>query len=780
MAGNVNIKITGDPSSAKKAFATTGAAAQTLDKRFDALKAGVAKIPAGFTATQNAGQKLHAHFSSLTGTILKLSAAFGGLYGLKRAVEFLDSGADAAAEDAKQVAILHQAISNLTGATEEQLGTLDQWIDKTQRATGIAEEKLRPAMVKLVTATKDTEVAQHLLNVAMDTAVARGQDVDTIATALAKAYNGNVGALGRLGIATKDASGKTKDFATILKDLEAAYGGTAAAAAATYAGKIERIKVAFAEAKEALGAAFLPALDKLSQMLLQVMPTLEKFGVAIGEKISGVVTWVADTLIPKLVEAYTWLRDQIADKNTAIGGALDALRALFEAVWPAIHEVVAEFIEWLQGPTGQSAITAALGLITGGLTIMRQVFEAVWPALQPIVQRFIDWLNSEEGQGLITRLLDGIGVVLDLLSQAFQEVWPVIRGVIEEFIGWFSSPDGQAFINDLLNGIESVLNDLRDVWNTVWPAIRRLVEDFVRWFRSPDGQEAIRSLLQGLKDIAASLQSLWEEVWPAMQMVVQAAIPNISKNITSLMEVIGPLVQLIGKLLEGFARLQNSPFKWVTGLGVLTGLAGLVGGHAEGALFQRPEVALVGEDGPELLLPLTKPRRMQQLMKQAGLAFANGGLVGGPPPALTEWLANPENESSSLARAIRAWLNESNPETTATVPDWFAELIANPGTTLSKEQRSLLREMFPGIDLPVNRGFSGSLGNTPSASVNASDLIRAEMEKSPAQAPETSVLEAILAALKQSLAQPRQLNIYAYGEEGAREARNLALALQGA
>lgn len=52
--------------------------------------------------------------------------------------------------------------------------------------------------------------------------------------------------------------------------------------------------------------------------------------------------------------------------------------------------------------------------------------------------------------------------------------------------------------------------------------------------------------------------------------------------------------------------------------------------RAQGGLVTKPEFALIGEDGPELILPLSKPARMKELLQQAGVkAFAQGGIVGG-------------------------------------------------------------------------------------------------------------------------------------------------------
>lgn len=50
----------------------------------------------------------------------------------------------------------------------------------------------------------------------------------------------------------------------------------------------------------------------------------------------------------------------------------------------------------------------------------------------------------------------------------------------------------------------------------------------------------------------------------------------------------------------------------VTGGGVIP--------RAEGAYVTKPQLSMVGEDGPEVILPLTKPGRMAQLMQESGLA----------------------------------------------------------------------------------------------------------------------------------------------------------------
>jgi TP901 family phage tail tape measure protein len=46
---------------------------------------------------------------------------------------------------------------------------------------------------------------------------------------------------------------------------------------------------------------------------------------------------------------------------------------------------------------------------------------------------------------------------------------------------------------------------------------------------------------------------------------------------------------------------------------------------AAGGIFTRPQLSLIGEAGPEVLIPLTRPARARQLMQESGLAEAGGG-----------------------------------------------------------------------------------------------------------------------------------------------------------
>jgi hypothetical protein len=110
----------------------------------------------------------------------------------------------AAASDEAAQKRLARELRNSTGATAGQVAATEDWIAAQGKALGVTDDKLRPALARLARSTKDTGEAQDLARLAMDVSAGTGKDLEQVANALARAHDGNTGALGRLGLATKD------------------------------------------------------------------------------------------------------------------------------------------------------------------------------------------------------------------------------------------------------------------------------------------------------------------------------------------------------------------------------------------------------------------------------------------------------------------------------------------------------------------------------------------------------------------------------------------------
>jgi hypothetical protein len=231
------------------------------------------KLDQADNAVETNSQKIAA-FGKKAAAAFAVAAAAAVAYGTKLAVD----GVKAAIEDEAAQLRLANALRAATGATDAQIKATEDMILKTSLATGVADDQLRPALQRLAVSTKDTEEAQKLLTLALDISKASGKDLEQVANALGRAQDGNVTSLGRLGLGLSKAELSTLSFTEVQAKLAELYGGAAATNAETFQGKIDRLTVAFDEAKESLGFALLPFVEQFITFLNDKgIPTLNGF-----------------------------------------------------------------------------------------------------------------------------------------------------------------------------------------------------------------------------------------------------------------------------------------------------------------------------------------------------------------------------------------------------------------------------------------------------------------------------------------------------------------------
>jgi hypothetical protein len=185
-----------------------------------------------------------------------------------------------AAQDQKSTKQLELSIRSATKATDAQIESVNDWIDTVQRATGVADDDLRPAYARIIRSTKDFDKAQRLLRLALDVSAATGKPLKTVTEALSKAYDGSTTAIGKLGLGYDKAKLKGMEFSEVQKDLEKRFSGSALENANTFEGVMNRFNITMDELKETLGAAILPYLQKLAEYGIQIAEAFGKKGVA--------------------------------------------------------------------------------------------------------------------------------------------------------------------------------------------------------------------------------------------------------------------------------------------------------------------------------------------------------------------------------------------------------------------------------------------------------------------------------------------------------------------
>jgi hypothetical protein len=298
------------------------------------------KLDVGSKEVEGFGGKLE-KFGKVAAAAFAAAAAAAAAYAGKLAIE----GVKAAIEDEAAQKRLALALQNVTAATDAQISAVEEQILKTSLATGVADDKLRPALQRLAVATGSVEKSQELLSLALDVSAATGKDVETVSNALGKAYEGNTASLARLGIGLSSAEIKTLGLEGTVKQLASTFGGAAATQANTFEGQIERLKVAFDETKESVGAALLPTLQNLLNFFINtVIPKFIQFKDAALKPVQDAIernrealttlgTIIKDFVIPIILNGFG---DALRFLGKIAGGILDVIGAVVNGIKSAV------------------------------------------------------------------------------------------------------------------------------------------------------------------------------------------------------------------------------------------------------------------------------------------------------------------------------------------------------------------------------------------------------------------------------------------------------------
>lgn len=306
-------------------------------------------LDTGSKEVEGFGDKLE-KFGKVAAAAFAAAAAAAVAYAGKLAIE----GVKAAIEDEAAQNRLAAALENVTGATDKQIAAVEEQIGKMSLAFGVADDQLRPAYQRLATATGSLTEAEEGLSLALDIAASKQISVEQAANILSKAYEGNFGAVSKLGVGMSAAELKAIGLEGTLKVLSDTFGGAATRQANTLEGQIARLKVGFDEAKEAIGTALLPIVEKL-------------------------MNYFVNTLIPKFQEAKSKAIDPIIKAFKDNEEAMRDLWAFTKAYLIPLFETV--FVNAIEG----------VGKVIGG--IVDTIGKAV-TLLKNLINTAIDGMNE--------------------------------------------------------------------------------------------------------------------------------------------------------------------------------------------------------------------------------------------------------------------------------------------------------------------------------------------------------------------------------------------------
>ena len=384
--------------------------------------AGIDKAIADFKKLETTGQK--ASFA-----IKKAAVPAGLALAAVGAVAF--DAVKAFAEDDAAAQKLATTLTNVTGATDSQVKSVEDFISKTSVAAAVADDELRPALDSLVRGTGDVAEAQDLLGLALNISAGTGKDLGAVSDALSKAFNGTLGPLKKLdpALATLIEDGATTD--EVFAALGETFAGQASTAANTTQGKMKNLGIQMGELKESIGEAVAPLAEKLIPKLLEFTTWASKnkglvvaIGATIGVLAAAIIALNAGLAIYNTIQAVTAAINTVAAASFSalwvatgaviiigIIAALVALQVKFNIFGKAIDGIKAGFLIWWD------TVKFVFGAIKAGFGELKdlgvKIFDGIGGAFKGVINAVIAGL-----EGGLNFAIKGLNIILDGIDKA--------------------------------------------------------------------------------------------------------------------------------------------------------------------------------------------------------------------------------------------------------------------------------------------------------------------------------------------------------------------------
>lgn len=315
----------------------------------------------------------------------------------------------------------------------------------------------------------------------------------------------------------------------------------------------------------------------------------------LSRRLNGQADAAADTFGGKLAMVRAKVEDFAGSMGHTLGPALTVagpllmgIGAIIESsVVPAIISATVAAAPWILAIAAIGAaayeIYSHWGAIWGGI---QQVFSDVWHSMYDTAESVWGGLNA-----IFTKIYDGLGPISDalhVLRDVWKATWDELLTILK--VAWDLITGAFKVYADVISTAFKVLVDLlTGQWGKMWDDIKngvgKIFVDLGNTIR-----KAFGDMLNGLGGLAKDLLAFGEDLG-------QAIVDGIISFIKSAPSLLGDAIKSV---VPGGSTVVNLIDK-------IPGIPHL----ASGGIVNSPTVALIGESGPEAVVPLSQAQQQQ-------------------------------------------------------------------------------------------------------------------------------------------------------------------------
>lgn len=406
---------------------------------------------------------------------------------------------------------------------------------------------------------------------------------------------------------------------------------------------------------EKLGQGFSDTIDKhISPMIQKILEMVASFqemsqviNAYVGPAIGFIVEQFTRVLAPTLEyigEVFRVLFNTVAD---IFGGIADFLKGVFDIITGILTSDMSKIFDGFT-ETGDAIMNILSTILTGLLDLTVAVLKFIWDTIVAIFQGIWDgivaiftplgeWF-SERWNDITTALAD----VAKWFGDMFQQAWDAIVNIFTAIGTWFGECWAEvtsalanigAWFTDMFQnawaGLTNIFSKLGSWFGERWNDVTSALSSVSNWFG-----EMFNNAYNAVKDAFSSIGDFFSGVWDTVQSIFVNAGQMVGDAVGGAFQsAVNAVLGTIENVVNGFIGMINGVLDTVRGLPGL-GWVGSVGyvslpRLARGGIVDSPTVAMIGEAGKEVVMPLENTGFLQTMGRIVGGAVVNalgGGL----------------------------------------------------------------------------------------------------------------------------------------------------------
>lgn len=552
-------------------------------------------------------------FAAGAGAISLVGGAVGSLTGF--ITDSIKAGQDQQAVMSQTDAVI-KSTGGAAGMTAEAVGNL---ADSLARTTPFSDDVTQSAENMLLTFTNiGQKVFPDATKTVLDMSQALGQDTKSSAIQLGKALNdpiAGISALSRVGVTfdqgQKDAIKtmmSTNDIAgaqgIILKELSKEFGKSAEAAGQTMAGKMAILNNVVDQTKEKIGLALIPILQNLmSGITSNVLPIFDKLAAwfikdgipaisKLASSVEGVLvpalgmifTWIGKNIIPVLETFGTFVETKVMPAVTQLTTIIVAQAVpAFEHFWTTVVMKILPIFEELATLIITKVVpilaNIAAFVVTQLVPALMKLWDQIAPVLIPIFHELATVITTKIMPALEKIANKVMGELLPALMKLWNHIEPVLIPILN-ILGWVLTQVIFPAIGIVIGIIGNIIGILIDL-------ISHIV-DLITWFFD---------LADGIKNaVGGALGNIGDFIDKATKFFTDMPAKLLDSGKKWIQGLIDGIKSMAGSIKDAVSKTIGDAVHNIPVIG------GLIPGFAMGTSSAPGGMAIVGENGPELVM----------------------------------------------------------------------------------------------------------------------------------------------------------------------------------